>query len=300
MKQIQKTISISILALILTGVVFLGGCQNDSVDLATQTEVNNTSRVPKLYSVDSDPAIKAEVEWLAREGFLDPKEYQRYMTEGVIFIGNTLDEQGYGYQTDLFISRKEVQKEMKTALLNRGARHRKFANLYSGGTVYVRIHPNVPIAWNAAVKQACIEWNNLGYNLNFIAYDASNTIQYNGEIDVVYENIGYPSAYARAIRPASSGVIGEKLSINSNFSGIPASSLSERKFVLAHEMGHNIGIAHTDVPTNSEVFDVSSYISCNGNQNYTDSQSVMRNGIIAGSTWPGFSTCDRVVLNYYW
>lgn len=70
-----------------------------------------------------------------------------------------------------------------------------------------------------------------------------------------------------------------------------------RKVIAAHELGHAVGLMHTDV-VDSFSLDVNSLTGCSSSA--TDSRSIMRQYVGKTSPWEGFTTCDYNVINYYW
>ena len=72
--------------------------------------------------------------------------------------------------------------------------------------------------------------------------------------------------------------------------------MSQKKFILAHELGHVIGFRHTDTYDGLALTTYSSVCS-----NYSDGNSVMRAGTSLVPSWTSFSTCDIDAFDYlYW
>ena len=176
----------------------------------------------------------------------------------------------------------------------------------AGGTIILRIKQagstGVPVAsqvpsnWLTAIDAAVAAWNALNYNVKFNVIAAANNTNPSGYINVDYgATAGGTSEIARANYPSSNGGFGGFIRINSTYN-LTALTASARKFAIAHELGHAIGMAHTDTYDYSNVH---SSIAC-GAVNQTDANSVFKSAIPYNQPWNDFTVCDKAVLNYYW
>ncbi|MBL7809718.1 MAG: hypothetical protein JNN28_17995 [Saprospiraceae bacterium] len=146
--------------------------------------------------------------------------------------------------------------------------------------VTIRILPGVPTVWKNAITQAVIDWNALGGGLTFsIQYASSPKF---GVVNVSMKTMSNED-YAKAYYPTSNGYPGSDLFINPYFNNIL--SPNSKTGVIAHEIGHTIGIRHTDSGDGSLITNVST--SCKNNP---DPESVMS---AEGDFYYGFTTCDR-------
>lgn len=254
---------------------------------------------------------------------LSPVEYKQVLTELNIMIkGSGFDEYYYNFfvnngsdewfdlgndasypNGDLYTPRTMVQEYIKNGGIQK-ARHMINSYITNVGTKTIRIHQNVPASWKTAITDAAKAWNGLGYGIKFaISYTSSVNDWYysSGEIDVSYQstapnNLAFSSlTYAATKRVDINNGIGESLHINSNYS---TTSASCKKMVITHELGHCIGLSHTDA---SDLFTVAVNVSGCG-KGTTDYTSIMNKGdwMYDNIPWQGFTTCDKKVIAAYW
>ncbi|WP_221391553.1 M57 family metalloprotease [Dyadobacter sp. NIV53] len=158
---------------------------------------------------------------------------------------------------------------------------------YSGGiitkvkVVNVRFASSVSSEWGTAVKAAIVQWNSLDGEIEF---KYSTTAQAN-EILVSSKSLGRSSVIAQAYFPWNGLPAPQGIQINSDFiyrNNFPAAMKVE---TMVHEMGHILGIGHTDV--SSSYMSYISLTGCSGK----DPESVMQPVLTQG--WNGFSSCDK-------
>jgi predicted Zn-dependent protease len=170
----------------------------------------------------------------------------------------------------------------------------------------VRVQTDVPSNWKTAISSAIAEWNALGYNISFGEVSASNNTNIIGQIDVVYytyDLLAIPYAdrnkvFASTLYPTANGNVGEVLGINKTLdinTSYNANAASARKSIIAHELGHALGLSHTDT---MDYLAVSSATGCSGSA--TDANSIMRKTMLRNESWKAFTACDKAVINYYW
>lgn len=197
---------------------------------------------------------------------------------------------------DQAVSRDWVEESMKyeEKLENQGSlstrEHRRADYFVTAGTKTVYIHTSVPSGWASGLIQAIDAWNDLGLTVKFTSGGwTSNTYNY-GAITVFMWDLS--GAYADAYDPYANGNPGKAIRIDYGNDGL---STSQKKFILAHELGHTIGFKHTNT---SEGYSLttSGYscipFGCNG----TNSGSVMRVGSTPPPSWVAFSYCDQEVF----
>ena len=164
--------------------------------------------------------------------------------------------------------------------------------------IRIRISSNVPSNWATATRQAIANWNSSGSAINMTEVSSGE------DITVSMANLGNPQAIAQAEFPSSSGQVGFRVRINTNFGSLSA---TRKEFTMTHEFGHCIGFRHTnwfdrnsngvsgDVPGDREPELGLSHIA--GTPTGLDGNSVM-NAIVAN--WNGFGQFDLVaVRNLY-
>lgn len=122
----------------------------------------------------------------------------------------------------------------------------KLPNLSSVGNITVRVDNNFPNSTFrnnviTAVQTACSRWNGINSAVNF-TYTSGST----ATIVVGYESNLPSTQYGAGDYPVGcetgSGV-GPTLGISTNAGNLTSTPLA---FVLTHELGHTIGLAHTD------------------------------------------------------
>ena len=158
---------------------------------------------------------------------------------------------------------------------------------YNGGVitkvkvVNVRFASSVSNEWGAAVKSAISKWNNLDGEIEF----KFRTEKLSNEILVSSKNLGRSGVIAQAYFPWNGLPAPQGIEINSEFiyeDNFPSAMKVE---AMVHEMGHILGIGHTDTPSS-----YMSYISLSGCSG-KDPESVMQPYLVEG--WNGFSSCDK-------
>lgn len=160
-------------------------------------------------------------------------------------------------------------------------KHYRYSYLVKNSkNVVITVLPAVPLVWRNALASAVSDWNALGGGLTF-------SIQYStyskwGTINVSMKNLPV-GTYAEAFYPSSNGYPGSNLYINPYYTN--KLNANSKTGVLAHEIGHTIGIRHTDSGQGTLITNVST--ACKNNP---DPWSVMS---ATGDFYYGFTTCDR-------
>ncbi len=300
MKNFQRTLSMFVFALLLTGVFILGGCEktemNDSSTTFAQQllSAKSVDEIAKISEIKDVHIIK-ELEFLKEQKYITDEQYIEFHKTNKIFEG--LDDVPFydvdgkaEHATNFSLTREYVQRMMK----QESARHRRYSNMFLGGAISVKVHQNVPIEWNTAVAEAVSAWNSLGVNLTFSAYTATNNTLESNKLDITWAAL---SSIATT-QPNAANKYSEKITISSTNATVASTTPEGRKVLMAHELGHAIGLMHTDV-VDSATLDVSSYTMC-GSTSGADSRSIMRQYPGKTSPWEGFTPCDWNVINYYW
>ncbi len=149
-------------------------------------------------------------------------------------------------------------------------------------TIKIRILTGVPTNWQNAILKAVQDWNALGGGLTFM-------IQYASSPGVNVVNVSMKTLasdeYAKAYYPTSNGYPGSDLYINPLFNPEAKLNQNGKVGVIAHEIGHTIGIRHTDSGQGTLITNVST--TCKNNP---DPKSVMS---ASGSFYYGFTPCDK-------
>lgn len=149
-------------------------------------------------------------------------------------------------------------------------------------------------SWQTAIRDGMAEWSKPAMLSSVMFVEGSP-----GNITAIMENLGGScgvpgTPIARAKFPSSSGNVGDTIRVSPVFTN--CFNASQKKFVLAHELGHTIGFRHTDWQARGETANPEGAILVYGTPQ-TDANSVM-NGATGGNLWSAFSTYDRLAVQY--
>jgi hypothetical protein len=163
--------------------------------------------------------------------------------------------------------------------------------------------------WHASITNAISYWNSIPNNRIYFTLTTSPTadivIQNDGGLIDSTPGLGQ-GALAVSSYPSTSNAPGNVIMINFDFEAGIALTESQKEFNMVHEIGHTIGLRHTNWYLNSEPtytsFTIGSYTIytdganlINGTRNTGDAGSVM-NGGEATNSWAGFSVFDVLAI----
>lgn len=157
-------------------------------------------------------------------------------------------------------------------------------------TITIGVDGTVPQStnWRQAAKDAVSLYNSLNLGLEFIYSENYPNIRIKMGVR--------PDTYICATGefPASNGAPGSTITINSDFfvNIHTYLTLSQKTFLLVHEIGHNLGLHHTDLPAGGDVIHYPGTPS-------SDGMSVMQSAT-CGYSWNGFSQGDVTMLYGLW
>lgn len=165
--------------------------------------------------------------------------------------------------------------------------HYRKTNIVSSSYRTIRISTSsdysVPTEWLLATLNAMSAWNGLNGDIEFTLGSG-----YTATILIGYGYIEDSSVVARASFPSSTtGKPGSAIAINSNCSSTLTDN--QRTQVMIHELGHCIGLMHTDV-TGDVLLNT-------GDQNTTDPNSVMQPYVLSNPVSPFFTQYDIAAYN---
>lgn len=148
-------------------------------------------------------------------------------------------------------------------------------------TIEINVDSKVPSKWKSAFKTAVSKWNGLKGKITFKIVEGYCPAY---GINVSYSSLGRNNTIAQSTFPSTKGYPGLFITINSQCN----SSLTTSKiiFTAVHEMGHSIGLAHTDISSGYGQI-ITGLSSCDRN---ADTYSVMRSYVDA---FTDFSACDK-------
>lgn len=264
-------------------------------------------------SAIKDVSIIEELDYMIRYDIVCPDKFNELHTTGVVEFWvtgdgiNTSTAYPFTYcgTNDVGVTRESTRNminDQKKVNLQSGEvenrRHRRYTYMYTsaGGTITVRQHLNLPQSWKDATADACAVWTALGYKVKFSGYCSANNNLLPNEIDIAWGTIpGAPGGVIAWTEPiASANNFSEKIVVNQNYNGQPL-SYSAKKLAMVHELGHAIGLMHTDTYEGIQVPNVP----C-AQSGQSDPNSVMFPSIAYNAPWLGFTYCDNQVTDYYW
>jgi len=200
-------------------------------------------------------------------------------------------EKTFVIDEDMEVSRENAEKQYVDEKTSR-VTQRRGQWLLTGSSVKdvkVYILPTVPDTWKTAVRAAIPEWNKV----------TDTQARFREVPSVVMADVIVKPEYdkpdedekkhwvARQALPNYLGQVGGGMTVNTYYSAQSMLSASEKKFAAIHELGHSIGLMHTDKHTDGFVdFQVCGTPSM-------DSKSVM-NSVV--DIWGGFSTYDLLAV----
>ncbi len=207
------------------------------------------------------------------------------------FPKDAIEDKGDYYVVDGDIAFSKNQKYASRQLSD--AKQRRHNNLVTLENINVYLDPRMNFDWRNASIQAINRWNaiNSGINLNIRTSIANAHVQimYDSHDPNVYLK---PNAFGRGSWPLRNGLPGKKIWINPDFDSTNRSicnkpiTRSMRIANVQHELGHNLGITHTNDSFGSLI---------PGTPN-TDFQSVMNGG--SPCEINDFSTGDIAAILY--
>lgn len=270
--------------MICTFGLFLTGCQQDDQSSVIQQEQTELKYEARIYELTDDPERQKELQFMKEQMNLSPQKIE-------------IDDDGYIFEKDIYFSRENLKGHMKSYEENKSStdstagKHRKYSFMSRTGAITVYSHSSLTSGWPAAIVGATSAWNGLGLTVTFGGASTSST--YNSNAITIYTASLPTGVVARAEPPTSNGYPGYRIRVNPSFNSLDP---DQKKFIIAHEIGHCLGFLHTDSSDGSAITS-SSYgcvpSSCDG----TDALSVLKAGG-SGPTpyWSNFSYCDQQVF----
>lgn len=138
--------------------------------------------------------------------------------------------------------------------------------------------------WRSAILQAIAEYNNIGSLIHFVEVSSNYDLLIKEDTNLSSNVLGQGSW-------PSNGKVGSLVKINTTYNYL---SLSQKIYLIIHELGHNLGLRHTNWNGLGE----STGIGISGTPNFGDNPdpSSVMNGATGKYSWDGFSNYDLVAL----
>ena len=302
--------SILTFCLLITGigVITFTACKKDE-PVPAQTDFTTMSYAEVVEKTAiQDPSIVEELNYMIHNSMVCPDEFNKLHNSGVVeFWGEENDAYPFSMcgTDDMGLGRKAIrnlineEKAQDQSRVAEDRMHRRFTFMYSGGTIPVRVHSNVPAAWKTAINEACAAWNTLGSDIHLSPYSTASNSFLANELDIDYSSLGAGNNLTLAWTQMAMwpGKFGESIIINSTYNnGGGEFNPAAKKLAMVHEIGHAVGLAHTDTNDGWQV----PFVPC-AQKGQFDPESVMRgSNILPFSPWLGFTVCDMTVIFYYW
>lgn len=247
-----------------------------------EADINNT--VEKTVIADGDLAIIKSLGF-DETSVVDKGDYY-LVEEDVMILKENLD----GYKK--LLSQPDTL-QLRQAYVNNKVGYPNMTNITVGYSAAVSVK------YEKAILQAISQYNNTGTLINMTASRSSGDYP-SGNIQIV--GGGPDGAYAESSFPSANGAVGAQIKINFLLSD--KLSEAQKVFLLVHELGHTLGLRHTNWQQDSE--EILPYGANQvpgtptGTSSDKDNTSVFNSGNFYGAppVWNGFSNYDMIALRY--
>lgn len=214
-----------------------------------------------------------------------------------------LDTTNIVEQGDYYVVENDILIN-KDSCLSYSPKTRQFRSTYyavNGETITIGVDNSITVSsgWIEAIKEVINIYNEYtGLCFSYVEDGSTPTICISKKDLRIYSHGDYICAQGEF--PTPSRKPGANVYINTGFFKDIDSFLTHNQkiFLLMHEIGHNIGLRHTDCAINGEGVSDVGMEKIPGTPD-TDSNSYMNSGT-CGLTWTGMPQYDDAALKYLW
>jgi hypothetical protein len=261
MKKPLRIFGIGLVA-VLGLVILTPGCTKEENELTDLPEDNS-----KFQIVNPDQDDYTKIDYLVNSGGFSRGDI--IVTKGAILAEGDIAFERSNFW-DLYRPVKDTVNQLK--------RHYKWIYLaWAIKTIPVYISSSVNSDWKSSIVSSYNEYNNLNGRISFIR---SNSYTLTG-INISTGTLSSTTYIAQAAYPGLLGLPGN-ITINTYYANLLTAA--EKKRVMTHEIGHTIGIRHTDKGEGTLITGISDV-------SRTDPGSVMVS--VLNNSYSGFSTADK-------
>jgi hypothetical protein len=216
-------------------------------------------------------------------------EHDKAIIEAMGFDTTSLIDVGdfYIVEGDVMFNKEDLNSYVQT----KQAHYIHLINSDYQSSITVGVDASIPTSgegnWRTEVQQAISVWN----SVNRCTINMTYTTLPNPDILVRSDNGSLPDGIpASAFYPQGNGKPGSTVRINTDFGTVPS---IEKKFIMTHELGHCLGLGHTDWQTdsasNSGIFNIP-------NTPTIDANSIMNSHYYRNNVPTALSNYDKVAI----
>ncbi|RAW00404.1 M57 family metalloprotease [Pseudochryseolinea flava] len=212
------------------------------------------------------------------EKYLQFLEESGFHREHITYDATTEE---FTVEKDMILSKTQIDEYLAEGPSASGKiKQRRYTYIVNGSRVTnikYYVDGTVPTDWRTAISQAITQWNNVNGTALFISL-VNTSSGADVRVNAITENGA--SWIARATLPSSGGAPGSIMTINTYYNTLDA---GRKLFAMAHEMGHNFGLLHTNQTDGAVI----------PGTPVTDANSVMNSYVLP---WNGFTQYDQVAV----